>query len=105
LEQRLLGREVIQLAANAYRAGAPVTAQVTGYTDTSGSYRYNERLSVRRAGAVAATLAQDGVPPGAMVVTGRGENDLRVPTPDGVREPQNRRVEIVEGDPPPMSMR
>ena len=89
--------EVIQLAANGYRAGAPVTAQVTGYTDTSGSYRYNERLSVRRAGAVAATLAQDSVPPGAMVVTGRGENDLRVPTPDGVREPQTRRVEIVEG--------
>ena len=83
--------EVIQLAA--------------GYTDTSGSYSYNERLSVRRARAVAATLAQDGVPPGAMVVTGRGENDLRVPTPKGVREPQNRRVEIVEGGPPPMSMR
>jgi OOP family OmpA-OmpF porin len=97
--------EVIQLSANAYRAGAPVTVQVTGYTDTSGSYRYNERLSVRRARAVAATLAQDGVPSGAMVVTGRGQNDLRVPTPDGVREPQNRRVEIVEGGPPPMSMR
>jgi OmpA-OmpF porin, OOP family len=97
--------EVIQLAANAYRAGAPVTVQVTGYTDTSGSYSYNERLSVRRARAVAATLAQDGVPPGATVVTGRGENDLRVPTPKGVREPQNRRVEIVEGGPPPMSMR
>jgi OOP family OmpA-OmpF porin len=99
------GSEVIQLAANAYRAGAPVTVQVTGYTDTSGSYQYNERLSVRRARAVAAVLAQGGVPPGAMVVTGRGENDLRVPTPQGVREPQNRRVEIVEGGPPPISMR
>jgi OmpA-OmpF porin, OOP family len=99
------GSEVIQIAANAYRAGAPVTVQVTGYTDTSGSARYNERLSVRRARAVAAVLAQDGVPSGAMVVTGRGQNDLRVPTPDGVREPQNRRVEIVEGGPPPMSMR
>ena len=82
-----------------------MTVQVTGYTDTSGSYQYNERLSVRRARAVAAVLAQDGVPPGAVVVTGRGENDLRVPTPQGVREPQNRRVEIVEGGPPPMSMR
>ena len=42
-----------------------------------------------------------------VVVTGRGQNDLlRVPTPDGVREPQNRRVEIVEGNsPPPTSMR
>jgi len=54
---------------------------------------------------VAAALGQDGVPPGAMVVTGRGENDLRVPTPQGVREPQNRRVEIIEGGAPPVSMR
>jgi outer membrane protein OmpA-like peptidoglycan-associated protein len=99
------GREVIGLAANAYRTGSPVTLQVTGFTDTSGSADYNQQLSVRRANAVATVLGQDGVPPGSMVVTGRGENDLRVPTPDGVREPQNRRVEIVAGGPPPMSMR
>jgi len=49
-------------------------------------------------------LVQDGVPQTSLVVTGRGENDLRVPTPDGVREPQNR-VEIVPGGPAPMSMR
>jgi OmpA-OmpF porin, OOP family len=99
------GRDVIKLAADAFRAGTPVTVQVTGFTDTSGSADYNQRLSVRRANAVAAVLVQDGVPQNDLVVTGRGENDLRVPTPDGVREPQNRRVEIVEGGPPPMSMR
>jgi outer membrane protein OmpA-like peptidoglycan-associated protein len=62
LEQRGLGSgpsEVIQSAADAHRA-APVAVQVTGYTDPSGSYSYNERLSVRRTRAVAATLAQDG---------------------------------------------
>jgi outer membrane protein OmpA-like peptidoglycan-associated protein len=62
---------------------------------------------VRRANAAAAVLAQDGVPQSFMVVTGRtgrGQNDLRVPTPDGVHEPQNRRIEIVEGGPAPMSM-
>jgi outer membrane protein OmpA-like peptidoglycan-associated protein len=97
---------VIQLAAGAYRAGAPVSVQVTGYTDTSGSPGYNQRLSVRRANAVAAVLVQDGVPQNALVVGGRGEDDLRVPTPPGVREPQNRRVEIVEGGAPgPVSMR
>ena len=31
----------------------------------------------------------------AIAVIGRGEQGLLVPTPDGVREPQNRRVEIV----------
>src|SRR6516162_7381175 len=48
------GREVIKLAADGFRAGAPVTVQVTGFTDTSGSADYNQRLSGRRAGAVAA---------------------------------------------------
>ena len=99
------GREVVALAAQAFKAGAPVTVQVTGFTDTSGSTDYNQRLSERRANAVAAVLVQDGVPQTNLVVTGRGENDLRVPTPNGVREPQNRRVEIVEGGPPPTSMR
>ena len=36
-----------------------------------------------------------------MTVTGVGENDLKVPTPPGVREPQNRRTEIIEGGSPP----
>jgi len=94
------GLDIIAQAANAYRSGLPVTLQVTGFTDTSGSPDYNQRLSQQRANAVAAVLVQDGVPQASLVVTGRGENDLRVSTPDGVREPQNRRVEIVKGGPP-----
>jgi OOP family OmpA-OmpF porin len=89
------GMRIIQLAAQHYQAGGRVQIQVTGYTDTSGSAGYNQRLSERRANAVAAALERLGVPRSDMVVSGRGENDLRVPTPNGVREPQNRRVEIV----------
>jgi outer membrane protein OmpA-like peptidoglycan-associated protein len=89
------GMQIVQQAANAFHAGAPVTIQVTGYTDTSGSPGYNQRLSERRANNVASALVGLGVPRQAMVVAGRGENDLRVPTAQGVREPQNRRVEIV----------
>ena len=89
------GHAIIQQAADAYRAGAPVQIQVTGYTDRSGSPGYNQRLSERRANNVAKSLAALGVPKAQMVVSGRGENDNRVPTADGVREPQNRRVEIV----------
>src|SRR5713101_4540904 len=89
------GMQIIQQAAAAFRAGAPVTIQVTGYTDRSGSPGYNQRLSERRANNVANALVRTGVPRQAMVVGGRGENDNRVPTADGVREPQNRRVEIV----------
>ena len=89
------GMAIIQQAAAAFRAGAPVTIQVTGYTDASGSAGYNQRLSERRANAVAQAMVGQGVPRQAMAVSGRGKNDQRVPTADGVREPQNRRVEIV----------
>jgi OOP family OmpA-OmpF porin len=89
------GAQIIQQAANAYKSGAPVQIQVTGYTDRSGSPGYNQRLSERRANNVANALAADGVPREQMAVSGRGENDNRVPTGPGVREPQNRRVEIV----------
>ncbi|MGD9614557.1 MAG: OmpA family protein [Alphaproteobacteria bacterium] len=89
------GMQILQQAAAAYRAGGPVQIQVTGYTDRSGSPGYNQRLSERRANAVATALEGMGVPRSQMLVSGRGENDNRVPTADGVREPQNRRVEIV----------
>jgi OOP family OmpA-OmpF porin len=88
------GMDVLRLAADAYKAGGAVRLQVTGYTDLSGSSGYNQRLSVRRANNVANALASLGVARSDMAVAGRGENDPRVPTPPGVREPQNRRVEI-----------
>jgi OmpA-OmpF porin, OOP family len=89
------GEKIIELAAQQYKAGGSVKLQVTGYTDTSGSYAYNQRLSERRANAVAGRMAALGVAKSDMAVSGRSFNDLRVPTPLGVREPQNRRVEIL----------
>jgi outer membrane protein OmpA-like peptidoglycan-associated protein len=89
------GMRIVQQAADAYRSGAPVQIQVTGYTDASGSVGYNQRLSERRANAVADAMTRLGVARSDMLVSGRGKNDQRVPTADGVREPQNRRVEIV----------
>jgi OOP family OmpA-OmpF porin len=89
------GMRVVQQAADAYRSGGRVQIQVTGYTDASGSVGYNQRLSERRANAVADAMSRLGVPRGDMAVSGRGKNDQRVPTANGVREPQNRRVEIV----------
>ncbi len=69
--------------------------EVNGYTDTSGTPKYNQGLSVRRAQAVAAELVKDGVPTAAIAIQGFGETHLLVPTGAGVREPQNRRVEII----------
>jgi OOP family OmpA-OmpF porin len=65
-----------------------------GYTDTSGTDAYNRALSERRAAAVRAYLTSQGVPDSTVSTQGFGETKLRVPTADGVRELQNRRVEI-----------
>jgi outer membrane protein OmpA-like peptidoglycan-associated protein len=87
-------------AANAV-AGRVTQITVTGHTDTVGSDAYNMRLSRRRAESVATELESKGVPSSAIALVAKGKRDLLVPTKDGVREPQNRRVEIVysEGGP------
>jgi outer membrane receptor protein involved in Fe transport len=68
---------------------------VTGHTDTVGSDAYNMRLSRRRAESVAAELEKDGISSSEIEIVAKGKRDLLVPTKDGVREPQNRRVQIV----------
>lgn len=86
---------IIQQAATTARQGNVTRITATGHTDTSGSPAYNQRLSERRADAVRADLVRQGIPASQIVTIGRGESELRVRTADGVREPQNRRVEIV----------
>ena len=85
----------IQQAANAFKAKGNARITATGHTDTSGPESYNMALSLRRANAVKDALVRDGVPAQAITVIGKGESQLLVPTGDNVREPQNRRVEIV----------
>jgi len=85
---------VDQAAKNAGPAKA-TEITVTGHTDTVGSDAYNMRLSKRRAESVAAQLEKDGIPSSEIAIVAKGKHDLLVPTRDGVREPQNRRVTIV----------
>jgi OOP family OmpA-OmpF porin len=87
-------RVIREAAANAKR-GNVSRINVTGHADRSGSDRYNMALSLRRADAVKAVLVREGIPANQIAVVGRGEAQPLVPTADGVREPQNRRVEIV----------
>jgi len=58
------------------------------------------RLSKRRAESVAAQLEKDGIPSSEIALVAKGKHDLLVPTRDGVKEPQNRRVTIVYGSGP-----
>jgi outer membrane protein OmpA-like peptidoglycan-associated protein len=67
---------------------------VTGHTDAIGTDAFNDALSLRRAERVRSLLVGRGVDPGRIVAAGRGKREPRVPAPEGVPEPRNRRVEI-----------
>ncbi len=88
-------RQIIREAAENSTHVQYTQIEVNGYTDTSGTPQYNMGLSIRRADAVAAELVRDGVPRNVISIHGFGETHLLVPTGPGVREPQNRRVEII----------
>jgi outer membrane protein OmpA-like peptidoglycan-associated protein/outer membrane protein W len=88
-------RQIIGEAAAARSSTGVTRIEVNGFTDRSGPASYNMGLSQRRANAVAAELVRRGVPRNEIVTRGFGEENNLVPTADGVREPQNRRVEII----------
>jgi iron complex outermembrane receptor protein len=90
--------QAVTIVDQAARNAGPAKATqltVTGHTDTVGSDAYNMRLSRRRAESVAAQLEKDGIPSSEIEIVAKGKRDLLVPTADGVKEPQNRRVQIV----------
>jgi OOP family OmpA-OmpF porin len=75
--------------------GEPATRiRIVGWASTIGTDEYNQRLSARRAEAVRSELIRIGVSADTISVDPRGENDLPVPTPDGVDEPRNRQVKV-----------
>jgi OmpA-OmpF porin, OOP family len=86
--------DVIRQAASAAKEYGSATITVVGHADKSGSPAYNEKLSLRRADGVKGALVGEGIEAGKVTTSGRGESDPMVPTEDGVREPQNRRVHI-----------
>jgi len=89
------GQQVVnQVLADAAAKGAPAIS-ITGHADRSGPADYNLALSLRRADAVRQALIAGGISADQITVSGRGEEEPAVPTPDGVREQANRRVEII----------
>lgn len=93
-------REVLRIASMNYAANPVTRIEVVGHADRSGSAAYNKKISQRRADAVKKVLSQMGISRKQIKVYAKGEVDPLVPTEDGVREPQNRRVEVIFKDEP-----
>jgi OmpA-OmpF porin, OOP family len=93
-------RAVLDQVAADYARGESTRVTVAGHADRSGTEAYNQALSEQRARNIARALVERGVPERALDVRWFGESEPRIPTEDGVREPQNRRVEIVFGEGP-----
>lgn len=85
---------VIRDIVAAARSAPGARVSIFGHTDTSGTARYNLGLSKRRAGSVSGALTAGGVAPSRIAASGFGETRLRVPTPDGTPNAQNRRAEV-----------
>jgi outer membrane protein OmpA-like peptidoglycan-associated protein len=88
---------ILDNAVTQYQSCGNAQVQLAGYTDTSGTTTYNQGLSQRRADAVKAYMASRSIPDSVITTSAFGETNLRVQTADGVREVQNRRVEITYG--------
>ncbi len=92
--------QILDRAVEQYQATGQTSVALAGHADKSGKDDYNVRLSQRRADAVKAYMAAKGVPDTAITTEAFGESRPLVDTADGVREPQNRRVEITFGGAP-----
>lgn len=86
--------QVLDRAIADYRATGMTNVRIEGNADRSGADAYNQRLSQRRADAVANYLRQKGIAQGSIQTVANGENKPRVPTADGVRNDENRNAQI-----------
>jgi outer membrane protein OmpA-like peptidoglycan-associated protein len=88
-------KDIIKKVSAEVKEKKVVRLEVTGHADRAGSEKYNQGLSERRAQAVKQELIKLGVTDAEIATFAKGESQPLVATPDGVKEPQNRRVEVI----------
>ncbi|MES3090879.1 OmpA family protein [Sphingomonas aerolata] len=88
---------ILDNAVTQYQSCGNAQVMLAGHADKSGSASYNVGLSQRRADGVRAYLSSHAIPDGVISTEAFGESRPRVDTADGVREVQNRRVEVTYG--------
>ncbi|HCY87382.1 MAG TPA: OmpA family protein [Desulfobacteraceae bacterium] len=86
---------LVLLFAEVDKRGGICEVEITGHTDRFGPLEYNDQLSLKRAEKIKKLLMERGLRASFIRAVGRGEREPLVKTEDGVREPDNRRVEIL----------
>lgn len=86
---------LIREAASRALANDVDTVVVSGHADRSGGSAYNQALSERRGAVVRDALIANGIAADKIRMESYGEDKPAKPTEDGVREPLNRRTEVV----------
>jgi OmpA family len=87
-------RDDLAAATAAAKGTANVDISVVGHADATGADAYNLALSLRRAETVRQALVSAGVPSSIIEIAYHGANNPLIPTPRGVPEARNRRVEV-----------
>ena len=72
-----------------------INIAISGHTDGVGSDSFNNKLAMERANRVKDLLQKRGITPQLISVSSHGKGAPAVPTPDGIAEPRNRRVEVI----------
>jgi outer membrane protein OmpA-like peptidoglycan-associated protein len=86
--------DTISYLADIIKKSHPTQVSITGHTDSFGDQAFNKKLSLKRARSVAQKLKTEGVNIDGFIITGAGEDDAAVPTTDGVKLLDNRRVVV-----------
>ena len=91
----VITRDAEDVLDEAIKAGSAQSRwTIIGFADRSGPESANNRMALARAQATMRYLVEHGIPAQSIEVHSKGESGPVIPTADGVREPQNRRVEI-----------
>lgn len=92
---RSAARERLAKVAGILLAYPDIRVEIDGYTDSTGSLDFNQRLSIARAGSVESYMAQEGVAGTSMTTQGFGPSDPIASNDTARGRQQNRRVELV----------
>jgi outer membrane protein OmpA-like peptidoglycan-associated protein len=91
---RSVSRDELAEMAGVFNRYTDTTIVVGGHADSTGSTAYNQRLSERRADAVASYLQNQGVRGSRIDAVGYGESSPKASNATASGRQQNRRVEI-----------